>query len=61
MYEMEGPRRFNSARAADRSVAGSAEPVTCDVDRADGPVSRNVRCSEEASELVSAARDVRDF
>jgi hypothetical protein len=48
MYEMEGPRRFNSARAADRSVAGSAEPVTCDVDHADGPVSRNVRCSEES-------------
>ncbi len=37
MYEMEGPRRFDSSRASDRSVAGSAEPATCDVDLAGRP------------------------
>jgi hypothetical protein len=36
-------------------------PVTRDVDRADGPVSRTSGALRKASELVHAAGDVRDF
>jgi len=61
MYEMEGPRRFDSFRATDRSGPTPPNPVTCDVDT---PVARSPGTSgalRKASELVSAAGDVRDF